>query len=52
MNLDKLVSGADIVAVEVYDKPFDAPAEFGPATTQINCGVILVWTRRTEQENG
>ncbi|WP_420127798.1 carboxypeptidase regulatory-like domain-containing protein [Longimicrobium sp.] len=49
VNLDEMVSGTDVVAVEVYDKPFEAPAEFGPSTTQINCGVILVWTRQPGQ---
>jgi hypothetical protein len=50
VNLDDLVSGADIVAVEVYDRPFEAPAEFSPAEVQINCGVIVVWTRQSARE--
>lgn len=52
VNLDELVSGSDIVAVEVYDRPFEAPAEFSPAEVQINCGVIVVWTRQSAQDNG
>jgi hypothetical protein len=52
VNLDDLVSGGDLVAVEVYDRPFEAPVEFGPAEAQINCGVIVVWTRQSEQSGG
>lgn len=50
VGLDELVSGTDIVAVEVYEKPFEAPAELGPAAAQINCGVIVIWTRRRGEQ--
>jgi hypothetical protein len=52
VGLDEVVSGSDIVAVEVYDKPFEAPGEFGPAAAQINCGVIVIWTRRPGENGG
>ncbi|HEU4884248.1 MAG TPA: carboxypeptidase-like regulatory domain-containing protein [Longimicrobium sp.] len=52
VGLDEVVSGTDIVAVEVYDKPFEAPPEFGPAAAQINCGVIVIWTRRRGENGG
>jgi hypothetical protein len=48
--LDQMVSGPDIAAVEVYDRPFEAPVEFTPASTQINCGVIVIWTRRPRKD--
>lgn len=49
--VDELVNGSDIAAVEVYDKPFEAPAEFSPSIQEINCGVIVIWTR-PPGENG
>ena len=49
--VDELVNGSDIAAVEVYDKPFEAPAEFTPSIQEINCGVIVIWTR-PPGENG
>jgi hypothetical protein len=47
LAVDDLVNGSDIAAVEVYDKPFEAPAEFTPSIGEasINCGVVVIWTR-------
>jgi Carboxypeptidase regulatory-like domain len=52
VTVDQMVNGPDIAAVEVYDKPFEAPAEFMPSIRQINCGVILIWTRPPGQSRG
>jgi hypothetical protein len=46
IGVDDLVSGPDVAAVEVYDKAFEAPAEFVPSARQLGCGVIVVWTKR------
>ncbi len=41
--LDALVSGSTIAAVEVYQDPFSAPAQYGPMR-DMDCGVIVIWT--------
>jgi hypothetical protein len=46
IGVDELVSGPDVAAVEVYEKPFEAPAEFMPSSRRLSCGVVVVWTKR------
>lgn len=43
-NLNQMVAGSSVVAVEVYDSPAMAPGEF-PAREDPLCGVIVIWTR-------
>jgi hypothetical protein len=50
-TIDQLVSGPDVAAVEVYDRAFEAPAEFLSGTSY-NCGVIVIWTRPPGQNGG
>lgn len=52
LTVDEVVSGTDIAAVEVYDRPFKAPPEFAPNTLQLDCGVIVIWTRMAERHGG
>jgi hypothetical protein len=51
VTIDELVSGPDVAAVEVYDRAFEAPAEFLSGTSY-NCGVIVIWTRPPGQNGG
>jgi hypothetical protein len=50
ITLDEVVSGSTIAAVEVYDKPALAPAEYLPRNGL--CGVIVIWTRPAEERQG
>jgi hypothetical protein len=42
LTLDDLVAGSTVAAVEVYDRPGSAPAEFSSSGM---CGVVVIWTR-------
>jgi hypothetical protein len=52
ISLDELVSGPDVVAVEVYDQPYEAPVEFLPPGSHLPCGVIVVWTKQSVRNGG
>lgn len=41
--LDNMVAGTTIAAVEVYQNPWAAPAQYGPLV-DLDCGVIVLWT--------
>jgi|GEM_PF-1331422 len=43
-TVDGMVGGSSVAAVEVYDSPVTAPAEF-PARDNPFCGVVVIWTR-------
>ena len=42
-TLDDMVAGSTIAAVEVYQDPWAAPAQYGPIGN-LDCGVIMIWT--------
>jgi hypothetical protein len=44
--LDDFVMPQDVQAVEVYRRGSEVPARFGGMSTETQCGVIVVWTRR------
>lgn len=43
-DLDALVMASDVMAIEVYRRPVEIPAEYGGSSSA--CGVLLIWTRR------
>ncbi|HEX2206605.1 MAG TPA: carboxypeptidase-like regulatory domain-containing protein, partial [Longimicrobium sp.] len=45
-NLDQMVAGTRVLAVEVYPTPTGLPAEFS-VLDNYRCGVIVIWTRVT-----
>jgi hypothetical protein len=45
ISLDSWVAGSTVAAVEVYDRPYQAPAEFSPRGSNQECGVVVIWTR-------
>jgi 5-hydroxyisourate hydrolase-like protein (transthyretin family) len=51
ITLDEVVSGTTIAAVEVYDRPSMAPAEYAPRGGS-ECGVVVIWTRPPGQPRG
>ena len=42
--IDDLVSGLEVVAIEVYPSLANAPAELIPLTGRGECGLIAIWT--------
>lgn len=42
--IDDLVSGMEVVAIEVYPSLANAPAELIPLTGRGECGLIAIWT--------
>lgn len=44
--LDDVVMPEDVQAVEVYRRGSEVPVRFGGMSTNTQCGVIVVWTRR------
>lgn len=49
--LDNMVEGSSIAAVEVYQNPWAAPAQYGPMGGS-ECGVIVIWTRPVDDRDG
>lgn len=41
-DLDQAVRPQDVLAIEVYRRPVEVPAQYGGAES--GCGVILIWT--------
>jgi 5-hydroxyisourate hydrolase-like protein (transthyretin family) len=52
ISLDELVNGPDVAAVEVYDQAYEAPVEFLPPASHLQCGVIVIWTKQATQNGG
>jgi hypothetical protein len=44
--LDDFLMPEDVQAVEVYRRASEVPARFGGMSTETQCGVIAIWTRR------
>lgn len=44
--LDDFLMPEDVQAVEVYRRASEVPARFGGTSTETQCGVIAIWTRR------
>ena len=44
--LDDFLMPEDVQAVEVYRRASEVPAKFGGMSTETQCGVIAIWTRR------
>jgi hypothetical protein len=49
--LDNMVQGTSIAAVEVYQNPWTAPAQYGPIGN-LECGVIVLWTHPAGDRDG
>jgi hypothetical protein len=47
--LDDFLMPEDVQAVEVYRRASEVPARFGGMSTETQCGVIAIWTRRGGQ---
>ncbi len=48
-SMDDLLAGADLAGVEVYPRPFTAPAEYRGTG---GCGVVLFWTEPRDASDG
>ncbi|HEX6369413.1 MAG TPA: carboxypeptidase-like regulatory domain-containing protein [Longimicrobium sp.] len=46
LNLDQIVAGTRVLAVEVYPTPSGVPAEFS-VLDNYRCGVVVIWTKVT-----
>lgn len=46
VNLDQIVAGTRVLAVEVYPTPSGLPAEFS-VLDNYRCGVVVIWTKVT-----
>ena len=49
-EIDNLVKPEEIRGIEVYRGESDTPAEFG--TRWVQCGTVVIWTRRGFRERG
>ena len=45
-NLDDIGPPSDIAAIELYRTASQVPVQFGGASIETACGVIVIWTRR------
>jgi len=43
-DIDGTVDPQDVLAIEVYRRPAEVPAEYGGSAS--GCGVLVIWTRR------
>ena len=46
LSLDDIGPASDIAAIEVYRSSTQVPVQFGGASIETACGVIVIWTRR------
>lgn len=46
LSLDDIGPASDIAAIEVYRSATQVPPQFGGASIETACGVIVIWTRR------
>ena len=46
LSLDDIGPASDIAAIEVYRSATQVPVQFGGASIETSCGVIVIWTRR------
>lgn len=43
-DIDALITGSDIAAIEVYPSAANAPAELQRANVRGSCGIVAIWT--------
>lgn len=46
LSLDDIGPPSDIAAIEIYRTASQVPVQFGGASIETSCGVIVIWTRR------
>ena len=46
MSIDDIAPASAIAAIEVYRTSSQVPVQFGGASIETSCGVIVIWTRR------
>ncbi|MCW5826714.1 MAG: hypothetical protein KIT38_09260 [Gemmatimonadaceae bacterium] len=44
MDIDELVQGADVLAIEIYPSAASAPVELQRVTVRGSCGIVAIWT--------
>lgn len=44
LTIDRVVSGSDVMAIEVYPSTANAPAELIPLGGRGSCGMVVIWT--------
>jgi hypothetical protein len=43
-DIDELVDGRSIMAIEIYPSTANAPAELIPPSGRGSCGIVAIWT--------
>ena len=46
MSIDDIAPASAIAAIEVYRTASQVPVQFGGASVETSCGVVVIWTRR------
>lgn len=44
MDIDELVQGSDVLAIEIYPSAASAPVELQRVTVRGSCGIVAIWT--------